>query len=103
MIAFNMLDNARPHTSKSTAKWLPKHFQILHLPPQSPELNPIETIFAIMKKRVQDHNPKNLKNLNLLLKKTWRTLPKKFIKRTIVHTKEICKIIIKYHGNNDFK
>jgi transposase len=97
-----VLDNATPHKSKETSQWIGKHFRTLYLPPQSPELNPIETIFAYMKNKIRKENPKSLKNLLLLVKKFWRTIPKIFIKRTIAHTSKLCQLIIKHKGNNNF-
>jgi transposase len=97
-----VLDNATPHKSKETTKWIGKHFRTLYLPPQSPELNPIETIFAYMKNKIRKENPKSLKKLLLLVKKCWRTIPKIFIKRTIAHTSKLCKLIMKHKGNNNF-
>ncbi len=52
-----LIVKAAAHTSKSTLSWISKHFRVLRIPPQSPELNPIETIFAIMKKNIQDSKP----------------------------------------------
>jgi len=45
-------DNAPPHTADFTKDWLKKNVHsLLEHPPQSPDLNPIELIWAIMKKR----------------------------------------------------
>ena len=51
------MDHAPVHTSKSTLSWISKHFRVLRISPQSPELSPIENIFAIMKKNIQDSKP----------------------------------------------
>ena len=98
-----VMDNATPHKSQETTKWLTKHFQTLPLPPQSPDLNPIETVFAYVKKRVQDQGPKNMKTLDYLIKNSWRTMSKDFIQKTIRHTSLICEQIINDHGSNEFK
>jgi transposase len=97
------MDNAPAHKGKVAIKWVSKHFRTLYIPPQSPELNPIETIFAIMKNQIYKEKPKNLKNLNFLLKNCWRTLDKVHIYRTIKHLNKICKMIINKHGSNTFK
>lgn len=98
-----VMDNAPSHKSKLSCKWLQKHFRTLQIPPQSPELNPIETIFALLKKKIEDKKPENLKKLNSLIKSCWKTFDKVWIKRTIQHTNKICKQIIKSHGSNKFK
>src|SRR5579875_170147 len=97
-----VLDNAPPHKSKETTHWIGKHFRTLYLPPQSPELNPIQTVFAYMKNKIRKENLKSLKNLLLLVKKCWRTIPKSVIKRIISHTSKLCKLIMKHKGNNNF-
>ena len=97
-----VLDNAPPHKSKEITQWIGKHFRTLYLPPQSPELNPIETVFAYLKNKIRKENPKSLKNLLLLVKKCWRTIPKSVIKRIISHTSKLCKLIMKHKGNNNF-
>jgi len=50
-----VLDNATPHKSIET-QWIGKHFRTLYLPPQSSELNPIETIFAYLKNKIRKEN-----------------------------------------------
>jgi transposase len=48
-----MHDNALPHTAKKTLAFLRKEkVKVLELPPQSPDLNLIENLWGIMKKRL---------------------------------------------------
>src|SRR5579875_1354291 len=97
------MDNATPHKSQASTYWLSKHFQTLPLPPQSSDLNPIQTVIGYVKKRVQDQSPKNLKSLDSLIKKNWKSLSKDYIKKIIQRTRKICQQIINNHGSNQFK
>lgn len=97
-----VMDNAPAHKGKLVLNWISKHFRTLYIPPQSPELNPIETIFGILKKRIQDKKSKNMKTLNLAIKSCWKSLEKDLIRKTISHLNKICKMIINKHGNNNF-
>jgi transposase len=53
-----ILDNARYHHAAALADWLREHrtvLELLFLPPYSPELNPIERVWKLMR-RVCTHN-----------------------------------------------
>jgi hypothetical protein len=68
-----MQDNAPPHTSHYTIKELNNRgIQILQRwPPYSPDLNIIEVVWAIMKRRVANRSPQTLNELRAIIQEVW--------------------------------
>uniref|UniRef100_A0AAZ3NUK3 Tc1-like transposase DDE domain-containing protein n=1 Tax=Oncorhynchus tshawytscha TaxID=74940 RepID=A0AAZ3NUK3_ONCTS len=66
------MDNEPKHPSKVVAKW-PKDnkVKVLERPSQSPDLNPIEHLWAEMKKRGLARRPTNLTRLHHLCQEEW--------------------------------
>ena len=57
-------DNDPKHIAKIVKKWLQDNqINVLELPSQSPNLNPIENLWHKLKTQVKQRNPRNLRNL----------------------------------------
>ena len=70
-------DNDPKHTSKKSTK-LKEELGIIRMkfPSNSPDLNPIENLWRILKMRVSDLKPKNTEQLRKCIQKIWKNLSK---------------------------
>ena len=70
------------HHAKITQEILrKKHLKSLFLPAYSPDLNPIENVWAVMKQDIYKNKFKSVEELIKKLEEVWDSIdPKKFIK-----------------------
>ncbi len=69
-------DLAPAHTAKSTKSWLNDHgVGVLDWSANSPDLNPIENLWGIVKRKMRNKRPKNADELKATVKETWASIP----------------------------
>lgn len=79
-----MQDNAPIHKSRSTLAFLnSKNVNLLDWPPCSPDLNPIENVWKMMKDVVHKKRPKTKIQLEAAIKSAWAELDQEKIKSLI--------------------
>ena len=97
-----MQDNAPCHNSKRNLNWFgQKKVDVFEWPPQSPDLNPIETVWnnlslAVRKRR--DY-PKSLNDLRIAIKEEWRQIPGVGIKRLYETMQDRLRELKKINGH----
>ncbi len=68
-------DLAPAHTAKDTKSWFNDHgVTVLDWPANSPDLNPIENLWSIVKRKMRDTRPNNADDLKAAIKATWASL-----------------------------
>ncbi len=69
-------DLAPAHTAKGTKSWFNDHgVTVLDWPANSPDLNPIENLWSIVKRKMRDTRPNNADELKTTVKETWASIP----------------------------
>ncbi len=69
-------DLAPAHIAKVTKSWFNDHgVTVLDWPANSPDLNPIENLWGIVKRKMRDTRPNNADDLKATVKETWASIP----------------------------
>jgi transposase len=93
-------DNATVHTSKKTQKFLEdSNLQTLEWPANSPDLSPIENVWAILKRAIEQRCPRSIEELLGIATEEWAKIPQKVICKTIKTMKTHISQVIARKGN----
>jgi len=77
---FLLQDNAPPHKSDVMREWFHNHgITLLDFPPYSPDLNPIENVWAHLKRRVEKHRPRTADELEAAIREEWEAVDNSFL------------------------
>lgn len=92
-----MQDGAPCHTCQATMQWLRDKVNILPgWPPNSPDLNPIETLWAIIKQRLN----KFTGTIEERVVEVWGAIPQKTIDNLVMTFRHRCEMVVATAGES---
>ena len=94
-------DNAPCHKARSGTELLQeRQISAMNWPAQSPDFNPIENLWRILKKKVGQSKPTNLNELWEKLQEAWRSITEEEITRLVNSMPQRIKSAIKNRGGS---
>ena len=93
-------DNDSPHRSKIARQWKEENsINVLQWPSYSPDLNPIENVWAILKSKIAYKNIRTVKGLKSEIKKEWNNLSNEIATRLVNSMDNRISSLIKEEGD----
>ncbi len=92
-------DLAPANTAKGTKSWFNDHgVTVLDWPANSLDLNPIENLWGIVKRKMRDTRPNNADELKATVKETWASIPPQQCHKLITSMPRRIEAVIKAKG-----
>ncbi len=94
-------DNDPKHTSKATVGFLKKNrVKVIQWPSMSPDLNPIEHIWGILKRQVEHHSPSSIQSLKEVILEEWKNIDLAKCRQLVHSMPRRLGAVIKNHGGH---
>lgn len=92
-------DNDPKHTSRTAKQFLDKHVpETINWPSNSPDVNPMENLWAILKRRVEKRRPRNLEELEKFFHEEWQREDSSVINHLVSSMRRRCLALISAQG-----
>jgi hypothetical protein len=93
-------DNAPQHTSNLAKRWFHNHgVNLIDFPPYSPDLNPIENLWNILKARIEKRLARTREEVERVLKEEWEALDKNLLAKLAASMPARCAAVIANKGH----
>ncbi len=94
-------DNDPKHTSKATVVFLKKNrVKVIQWPSMSPDLNPIEHLWGILKRQVENHSPSSIQSLKEVILEEWKKIDLAKCRQLVHSMPRRLGAVIKNHGGH---
>jgi transposase/uncharacterized coiled-coil protein SlyX len=94
-------DNAPQHKSFLVRAWLFNNgIQCIDFPPYSPDLNPIENLWADLARRVEQFQCDSMEELQDIVAEQWKETDKELLRTLARSMPERCQAVIDAHGDH---
>ncbi len=94
-------DNDPKHTSKATVGFLKKNMvKVIQWPSMSPDLNPIEHLWGILKRQVEHHSPSSIQSLKEVILEEWKKIDLAKCRQLVHSMPRRLGAVIKNHGGH---
>ncbi len=94
-------DNDPKHTSKATVGFLKKNrVKVIQWPSMSPDLNPIEHLWGILKRQVEHHSPSSIQSLKEVNLEEWKKIDLAKCRQLVHSMPRRLGAVIKNHGGH---
>jgi transposase len=93
-------DNAPQHTADISRRWFHNHgVNLLDFPPYSPDLNPIENLWSILKGRIEKRLARTTDEIERVLKEEWEALDKELLTSLAHSMPTRCAAVVANQGH----
>ncbi|GFW72288.1 transposable element Tcb2 transposase [Trichonephila clavipes] len=95
------MDNCRPHRANLVEDFIfEKGVVRMEWPACSPDMNPIEPVWDALGRRVADHPPQTLQELETAFLEEWDRIPQLVINSLIDSMHQRCSTLLAVRGNH---